>query len=102
MSPVVLTFSNTLPPSPVAQDSAASQHDATPAASEQGNEKKIEEYAAEPLEKDLSRIDTADYPNAFSLTMITIALMLAVFLGALGSSNKHLPSRTDNLTDTQI
>lgn len=36
------------------------------------------------LEKELSRIDTSDFPRAFPLAMITIALMMAVFLCALG------------------
>jgi len=39
---------------------------------------------ADALNKQLSRIDTSDYPTAFPLAMITAALMLSVFLCALG------------------
>ena len=35
------------------------------------------------LTKELSRIDTSDFPSAFPLAMITIALMMSVFLCAL-------------------
>jgi len=42
------------------------------------------EAPAEALGRELSRIDTSDFPSAFPLAMITIALMLSIFLCALG------------------
>ena len=46
---------------------------------------KNEEGAVEPgaLQQQLSRIDTSDFPSAFPLAMITVALMLSIFLCAL-------------------
>lgn len=38
---------------------------------------------AEDLKRELSRINTADFPTAFPLIMITVALMLSIFLCAL-------------------
>lgn len=38
------------------------------------------------LGRELSRIDTSDFPSAFPLAMITIALMLSIFLCALGKA----------------
>lgn len=40
--------------------------------------------AGDSLGRELSRIDTSDFPSAFPLAMITIALMLSIFLCALG------------------
>lgn len=37
----------------------------------------------DPIGRELSRIDTADFPSAFPLAMITVALMLSIFLCAL-------------------
>lgn len=39
--------------------------------------------SADALQRELSRIDTADFPSAFPLAMITIALLLSIFLCAL-------------------
>lgn len=51
---------------------------------------KDEENFVDPLEKELSRIDTSDFPGALPLAMITIALMLSIFFCALGMlSNTH-------------
>lgn len=41
---------------------------------------------AADLGRELSRIDTSDFPSAFPLAMITVALMLSIFLCALGES----------------
>ena len=38
---------------------------------------------ADQLQRELSRINTADYPGPFALSMIVIALMLSIFLCAL-------------------
>ena len=38
---------------------------------------------ASDLQRELSRIDTSDFPTAFPLAMITLALMLSIFLCAL-------------------
>lgn len=45
------------------------------------------------LGRELSRIDTSDFPSAFPLAMITVALMLSIFLCALGKSptSTHVP-----------
>lgn len=40
--------------------------------------------SAGALDRELSRINTSDFPSAFPLAMITAALMLSVFLCALG------------------
>jgi len=40
--------------------------------------------SAGDLDRELSRIDTSDFPSAFPLAMITAALMLSIFLCALG------------------
>lgn len=37
----------------------------------------------EPMGRELSRIDTSDFPGPFPLAMITVALMLSIFLCAL-------------------
>lgn len=50
------------------------------------NEKDVEGVEPEQLSKELSRIDTSDYPKAFSLIMIVVALALSMFLCALGKS----------------
>ena len=42
-----------------------------------------EEAGPEPLEKQLSKIDTSDYPTALPLVMIVVALCLSVFLVSL-------------------
>ena len=41
------------------------------------------EKDVDALNRELSRIDTADYPSAFPLTMIVIALAASIFLVAL-------------------
>lgn len=54
-----------------------------------GEKDVIEQQGADragSLDRELSRIDTADFPSAFPLAMITIALMLSIFLCALGKS----------------
>jgi len=43
--------------------------------------------SAGALDRQLSRIDTSDFPKAFPLAMITVALMLSIFLCALGKSH---------------
>jgi len=48
--------------------------------------------SAGALDRQLSRIDTADFPKAFPLAMITVALMLSIFLCALGEH--HQPCLT--------
>ena len=47
------------------------------------NETKSEESSAEEQMETLSRIATSDYPHAFKLTFIVVALVLSVFLVAL-------------------
>ena len=47
------------------------------------NETKPEESSAEEQMETLSRIATSDYPHAFKLTFIVVALVLSVFLVAL-------------------
>lgn len=71
-------------------------HDATPAvdAAQFDDKGPTEKDVVEQQEKDeavddslgreLSRIDTSDFPSAFPLAMITAALMLSIFLCALG------------------
>lgn len=46
---------------------------------------------ADSLGRELSRIDTSDFPSAFPLAMITVALMLSIFLCALGKSSTSRP-----------
>lgn len=48
----------------------------------------------DPIGRELSRIDTADFPSAFPLAMITVALMLSIFLCALGESHLWYQSCT--------
>lgn len=48
---------------------------------------------AASLDRELSRIDTSDFPSAFPLAMITIALMLSIFLCALGKSQYMMTFR---------
>lgn len=43
-----------------------------------------DEAVDDSLGRELSRIDTSDFPSAFPLAMITVALMLSIFLCALG------------------
>lgn len=69
------------PPQPVAQADATNF-------TEKGAEKDVVEQQdverSASLERELSRINTADFPSAFPLAMITIALILSIFLCALG------------------
>lgn len=46
------------------------------------------------LGRELSRIDTSDFPSAFPLAMITVALMLSIFLCALGKAAPQTPIST--------
>ena len=61
------------PDAPTGNASDGSLHD---------KEVEVEEDGG-PLALDLSRIDTADYPNKFPLAMIVVALCLAVFMMSL-------------------
>lgn len=65
-------------------------------AKEAAMDAKDEELSENPLEPELSRIDTSDFPGAFSLAMITVALMLSIFLCALGMSDFAIPLSEEN------
>ena len=83
-SPIALTFSHiSIPevPKPASSDSLPEDSGAAAPTHDVLTDGKNE---AGTLERELSRIDTAEFPTAFPLAMITIALMLSVFLCALG------------------
>jgi len=81
-----LSKSTPLPHTPQPTD-AASFNEKDTVAKEDGG------ISAGALDRELSRIDTSDFPSAFPLAMITGALMLSIFLCALGES---LPTKPDD------
>ena len=69
-------------PDPVSEKAIMETTDASNP-SDSKEETTIETEGMDSLTRELSRIGTSDYPSAFPLAMIVVALVLSIFLVAL-------------------